>query len=167
MPADARPLAAELSRRAAQRPEVVGMVAPYRALLATQSPAEDVFSSSPLSEAEIRARLGQGVPVLAPEDFQADREALKWLWEEVCAIAARHFPDLGPALESIRRWPDGREQYLGVPSGDYCLYFCDRYRCYLNVVDRWKMAEEPPLPVQRILTCRRSINSTSPIGRGA
>ncbi|RME40071.1 MAG: formate dehydrogenase accessory protein FdhE [Thermoflexia bacterium] len=119
MPADARGLVAELSRRADERPELAEMVAPYLALLAAQAPAEDVFSPSPLSEAEIRARLGRGVPALAPEDFQADREALKRLWEEVCAIAARHFPDLGPALESIRRWPDGREDALASAARYY------------------------------------------------
>lgn len=262
VPADARVLVAELSRRAAARPELREIAAPYLALLSVQAPAEDAFSPPALPEAEVRARLSRGVPALAPEDFRADPQAMRALWEEVCAVAARHFPDLAPALEPIRRWPDGREdgplsaatyylrgeadllaeeagldeslfqfvlnntlhpflrryaamlgplvnpetwyrpycpvcggepdfaalvkphgarrllcsrcdfewpyrrsscpfcgndnpdQYLYVPSEDgvYRLYLCDRCRRYLKVIDLRELVEEPPLPVERILT---------------
>jgi len=110
--ADARTLAAELGRRVAARPESEGIAAPYLALLSAQAPVEDAFSPPPLPGTEVRDRLARGVPALAPEDFRADPGALRRLWDEVCAIAARHFPDLAPALEPIRRWPDGREDGL-------------------------------------------------------
>ncbi len=111
-PADARALVAELSRWMTARPELREIAAPYLALLSAQAPAEDAFSPPSLPEAEVRARLGRGVPALAPEDFRADPQALRQLWDEICAIASRHFPDLTPALEPIRRWPAGREDGL-------------------------------------------------------
>lgn len=89
------------------------MTALYAALFSAQAPVEDAFSPPALPEAEIRDRLARGVPALAPEAFRADPQALRQLWEEVCAIAARHLPDLAPALEPIRRWPDGREERYG------------------------------------------------------
>ncbi len=112
IPAYAHVLATELRQRAAKRPELDGLAAPYLALLSAQAPIEAAFSPPPPSEAEIRARLSRGIPALAPEDFQADPQALRQLWEEVCAVASRYFPDLAPALEPIRRWPDGREDGL-------------------------------------------------------
>lgn len=110
--ADARALVAELSRQISARPEWGGMVAPYLDLFSAQAPVEATFSPPPLPEAEVWDRLARGIPALIPEDFRADPGALRRLWDEVCAIAARHFPDLAPALESIRRWPDGREDGL-------------------------------------------------------
>lgn len=110
--ADARALVAELSRQVNTRPEWGGMAAPYLALFSAQAPVEVAFSPSPLPEAEVRDRLARGIPALIPEDFRADPGALRRLWDEVCAIAAHHFPDLAPALESIRHWPDGREDGL-------------------------------------------------------
>ncbi|MGB9777250.1 MAG: formate dehydrogenase accessory protein FdhE [Anaerolineae bacterium] len=112
IPVDARVLAAELGRRVAQRPELAGMVAPYLALLSAQAPVEVAFSPSPLPEAEVRTRLGRGIPALAPEDFRPDLQVLRPLWEEVCAIAARSFPDLAAGLDSIRMWSDGRGDAL-------------------------------------------------------
>lgn len=261
-PLSAQALAEVLQRRAAVRPELAKIAAPYVALFAAQASVEDGFSPPSLSEAEARARLARGIPALAPEDFQADPAALRRLWEEVCDVAARHFPDLAPALEPIRRWPNGREDgllsaatyylrgeanllaneagldeglfqfvlnntlhpflrryasalaplvnletwyrpycpvcggepdfaalakphgvrrllcsrcdfewpyrrascpfcgndnpdlYLYVPSEDgiYRLYLCDRCRRYLKVIDLRELVEEPPLPVERILT---------------
>ncbi len=255
-------LADALRRRIAGRPELKGMVTPYLAFLEAQAVVESALVPSASDGTEVRARLDRGIPALAPEDFRADPEALLRLWEEVCAIASRHFPDLAPALESIRRWPDGREdgllsatiyylrgeagllaqeaeldeslfqfvlnntlhpflrryasalaplvnletwyrpycpvcggepdfaaltkphgarrllcsrcdfewpyrrtscpfcgndnpdQYLYVPSEDgiYRLYLCDRCRRYLKVIDLRELVEEPPLPVERILT---------------
>lgn len=109
---DARALAAELGRQMSARPEWGGMAAPYLALFAAQAPLEDAFSPPALPEAEVRDRLARGIPALAPEDFRADPGTLRQLWDEVCAIAARHFPDMTSALEAIRRWPDGREDGL-------------------------------------------------------
>ncbi len=110
--ADARALAAELGRQVSARPEWGGMAAPYLALFSAQAPVEAAFSPPVLPEAEVRDRLARGFPALAPEAFRADPQVLRQLWEEVCAIAAHHFPDLAPALEPIRRWPDGREDGL-------------------------------------------------------
>lgn len=267
VPANARVLAAELSRRMAARPELKEITAPYLALLSAQAPIEDTFSPPALPETEVRARLSRGVPALAPEDFWAEPAALQQLWEEVCAVTARHFPDLAPTLEPIRRWPHGArpdgwedgllsaatyylrgeanllaeeaglddslfqfvlnntlhpflrryaamlgpmvnsetwyrpycpicggepdfaalakphgarrllcsrcdfewpyrrsscpfcgndnpDQYLYTPSEDgvYRLYFCDRCRRYLKVIDLRELVEEPSLPVERILT---------------
>ncbi|MGQ9466507.1 MAG: formate dehydrogenase accessory protein FdhE [Anaerolineae bacterium] len=109
---NARALAAELGRQVSTRPEWSAMAEPYLALFSVQAPLEDAFSPPALPEAEVRDRLARGIPALAPEDFRADPGMLRQLWDEVCAIAARHFPDLTPALESIRRWPDGREDGL-------------------------------------------------------
>ncbi len=262
MLADARALAAELGRRTTGRPEMAKIVAPYLELFAVQAAAEEAFSPPSLPEAKIRARLDRGIPALAPEDFQVDPHTLRHLWNDVCAITARYFPDLAPALEAIQQWPDGREdallsaaiyylrgeaslladeagldaslfqfvlnnvlhpflrriasalaplvnletwyrpycpicggepdfaaltkpygarrllcsrcdfewpyrrsscpfcgndnpsQFLYVPSEDglYRLYLCDRCRRYLKVVDLRELVEEPPLPVERILT---------------
>ncbi len=120
VPADARALAVELSRQATARPELRDIAAPYLALLSAQAPVEDTFSPPSLPEAEVRARLGRGIPALAPEDFRAAPQALRRLWEDVCAVAARHFPDLASPLEAIRQWPNGREDGL-LPAAMYYL----------------------------------------------
>jgi len=71
-------------------------------------------------------------------------------------IAAHHFPDRVPALESISR--DKPEQYLYVPpeGGIYRLYLRNRRRCYLKVRDRREMVEERLPPVERVLTLPRA-----------
>ncbi|MFN3763922.1 MAG: hypothetical protein ACK4WK_12090, partial [Anaerolineae bacterium] len=62
MPADVRALVAELSRWMTARPELREIAAPYLAFLSAQAPVEDAFSPPSLPEAEVRARLGRGVP---------------------------------------------------------------------------------------------------------
>ena len=109
---DAGALAAELSRQIATRPELSKIAAPYLAIFLAQAPLEAAFSPPLLPEEEVRERLKRGAPALAPEDFRADLQALRGLWDEVCAIAAHHFPDLAQKFESIRHWPDGREDNL-------------------------------------------------------
>jgi hypothetical protein len=82
MPADARVLAAESGRRAAERPELGGMVALYLALLVVQTPVEVAFSS-PLPEAEPRALLDQGIPALARDMERGTQYAARNTYQEV------------------------------------------------------------------------------------
>lgn len=110
--ADANTLAAELSRQVAGRPELSKIAAPYLAIFSAQALVEVAFSPPSLPEAEVRERLARGIPALAPEDFRAEPGVLRGLWDEICTIAAQHFPDLAQAFESIRHWPDGREDSL-------------------------------------------------------
>lgn len=261
-PVEAKELAEELNRRIAERPELREISMPYLAIFSAQARVETAFFPPPLSGESVEARLSRGFPALVPEDFQADSGQIRWLWEEICAITARYFPDLAPALEPISRWPGGQDdrllsasryylrgeadllaketgfkphlfqfvlnntfhpflrcyarmlaplinietwykpycpvcggepdfaaltkpygarwllcsrcdfewpyrrlscpfcgndnpdQYLYVPSenGKYRLYLCDRCRRYLKVIDLRELVEEPPLPVERIIT---------------
>jgi len=97
-----------LRHRTDESPDLSCIVAPYLELFSAQAPAEASFSPPSLSKQEVLGRLSRGIPALAPEDFRAEPRALQQLWEEVCAIAARHFSGLASKLEPILRWPDGR-----------------------------------------------------------
>lgn len=80
---------------------------------------EAIFSPPSLPDTEVRARLERGLPALVPEDFRAEPQILRRLWEEICAVVARHFPETLSGLESIRRWLESQEDGLLTAASFY------------------------------------------------
>lgn len=94
----------ELHHQSARHPESAETLALYCELLAAQARV-------PINQREYAGiaqiapgRVERGLPVLPPEAFRADCDALAALCDETCGIAARHRADLRDALETTRAW---------------------------------------------------------------
>lgn len=94
----------ELKRRAADKPELTNIVSLYSALLSAQAHAEPRHCECTVLAAEATIRLEQGLPILTPAEFRADRVVLATLCHRVCMITATYFPEWAPGLEDIRDW---------------------------------------------------------------
>jgi len=93
-----------LRAQQACHPEEAETLALYLDLLTAQARVS-IIPSEYAGIAQIApSRIERGVPVLPPEAFRADSNALADLCDETCVITARHRADLRPALETIRDW---------------------------------------------------------------
>lgn len=97
-------LLAELHRQSTRYPEHTTTFALYCELLNAQARVP-INPRDYASIAQIApARIERGLPVLPPEAFRADCDALAALCDETCAITARHRADLRDALDALRAW---------------------------------------------------------------
>ena len=94
----------ELKRGAVNKPELAEIVSFYIDLLSAQARTDVSSCESGALAQEAVTRLGQGLPILTLEAFQADRVALANLFDEIRAITARHRPELATSLAAIGAW---------------------------------------------------------------
>lgn len=97
-------LVGELRRRGAEQPDAAVWNAFYADLFSVQSSIEPAIMAPPLTGESVQARLSRRVPAVPPEDVRFDPPLLERSWQQVCAITAKHHPDLIPFVESIDRW---------------------------------------------------------------
>jgi FdhE protein len=96
----------ELRKEKEKNPELSAVVDLQINLLETPLQIQVDPATPHYSSEETRARIGQGVPLLHPQEMALDWEAFSNLFSQVCRIAARHRPDLSSQFEELLTWLD-------------------------------------------------------------
>jgi formate dehydrogenase maturation protein FdhE len=107
-----------LRQEAAGRPELASTIALYCALLEAQARARVEPGAAP-DAGEAAARLGEGLPLLAPEELTVDGPALVDLCDEIVCIVAERRPELADALVTVRAWLSREREHLGALAVEY------------------------------------------------
>jgi FdhE protein len=109
----------ELHRQSTHHPESAETLALYCDLLTAQARV-------PIDQREYAGiaqiaptRIERGLPVLPPEAFRADCDALARLCDETCAITARHRADLHDAFDAIRAWLASERASINAFAAEY------------------------------------------------
>ena len=96
----------ELQARGAADPKLAAQVSLYSDLIAAQVRTDVSSCAVTVSTHALNARIQAGLPLIAPEDFRADRAVFLQLCYEICAIVAMHREDLVTRIDEIRAWFD-------------------------------------------------------------
>ncbi len=95
---------AALERRAIREPQLADAIALHIALLTAQSRVEPKQCVCTTQAEEAATRLQSGLPILQPNEFQADPTGLAVLHYRICILLADHYPELADELDAIRNW---------------------------------------------------------------
>lgn len=96
----------ELQKRIAGDPGRANWLSLYVDLLSAQARVAVRNGESGATPRAQPERLDAGLPLLAPEEFQADRAVFVRLCYEICTIVAAHRHDLATRIDAIRAWLD-------------------------------------------------------------
>ncbi len=98
---DDQEIFARLREAKEKTPELTEVVDLQHDLLKAQMEVQVDLAAPEFSPEELQARLGQGVPLLRPQEMAFDWEPFSVLFRQVCKIAAQHRPDLSAQFEGL------------------------------------------------------------------